>query len=260
MATYLGAVWRCRHFWLSLVKVDLQLRYRRSMLGIGWSLLHPVATTLVLCAVFHEIFNQPVASYLPYLMAGLAWWGYITGVTLRGCGCFVEAESFIRQHPVPMAIYPLRTALGAMIHFLIALTVVLILVWSFKGFANLAVLPALFVGVAILLVFGWAVALLAGYINTIFRDVQHLSEIGFQILFYLTPIMYPPDVLTRARMGWLLRYNPLHPFLKLIREPLVEGRLPPVRNYWAAAAMTILVTALASLILGRLQRRVILYL
>jgi ABC-type polysaccharide/polyol phosphate export permease len=159
-----------------------------------------------------------------------------------------------------MAVYPLRTALGAMIHFLIALTVVLILVWSFKGFANLAVLPALFVGVAILLVFGWAVALLAGYINTIFRDVQHLSEIGFQILFYLTPIMYPPDVLTRARMGWLLRYNPLHPFLKIIREPLVEGRLPPVRNYWAAAAMTIMVTTVASLILGRLQRRVILYL
>src|SRR6516164_6977070 len=219
MRTYLADVWRYRHFWLSLVRMDLQVRYRRSVLGIGWSLLQPIATALVLCMVFHQIFHVPIREYVPFLLAGLAWWAYVTGVIGRGCQCFVEAESYIRQHPVPMAVYPLRTALGAMIHFVIALAVVLILTWCFHGFGNVSALPILIVSLALLLVFGWSIAVLAGYVNSVFRDIQHLSEIGFQILFYLTPIIYPPESLARTRLARLVEYNPLVPFLRIIREP-----------------------------------------
>jgi lipopolysaccharide transport system permease protein len=260
MNTYVSEVWRCRQFWLSLVRMDLQTRYRRSVLGIGWSLLHPIATTVVLCAVFHEIFHEPIRDCVPRLMAGLAFWAYVTGVIGRGCQCFVEAESYIRQHPVPMAIYPLRTVLGAMIHFLIALTVALILTWCFKGFGNLAALPSLLAGLAILLFFGWAAAVVAGYVNTIFRDIQHLTDIVFQILFYLTPVMYKPFVLENNGMGWLLRCNPLAHLLKLIHDPLVEGTLPSWRAYVAGMATVVMVSAIAGLLLGRLQRKVILYL
>jgi len=260
MQGYLASVWRCRYFWLSLVKMDLQLRYRRSMLGVGWSLLHPVASTLVLCVAFHEIFHTPVRQYVPFLMAGFAWWGFISGVTIRGCSCFVEAESYIRQHPVPMAVYPLRTALGGMIHFLIALGVVLILTWCFRGFGNLHALPFLAVSVVLLLVFGWSVAVLAGYVNSVFRDIQHLSEIFFQILFYLTPIIYPPESLARTRLAQLVEYNPLVSLLTMVREPLLDGRIPDMATIEAAVVTTLLVTAGAMLLLGRLQKRVILYL
>jgi ABC-type polysaccharide/polyol phosphate export permease len=260
MGAYFAEVWSCRYFWLSLVKMDLQLRYRRSMLGIGWSLLHPVASTVVLCIAFHEIFHISIREYVPLLMAGLAWWGFISGVTIRGCQCFVEAESYIRQHPVPMAVYPLRTVLGAMIHFLIALTVVMILTWCAHGVNNVPTLPVLAVGLALLLVFGWSVAVLAGYVNSVFRDIQHLSEIGFQILFYLTPIIYPPESLARTRLARLVEYNPLVPFLRIIREPLLMGSIPPFSTYCAAVVPTLFVTVAAILVLGRLQNRVILYL
>jgi lipopolysaccharide transport system permease protein len=260
MTTYLTDVWQSRHFWLSLVAMDLQTRYRRSVLGIGWSLLHPLATTLVMCAVFHKIFHVPVEDFVPSLMAGLACWAYFTGSVSRGCQCFVEAESYIRQHPLPMAIYPLRTVLGAMIHFLIALAVVLLLCWCFKGFGNLAALPVLAVGLVLLLVFGWAAAVVAGYVNTIFRDIQHLTDIVFQILFYLTPIMYPEKVLAENHMEWVLRYNPLVHLLKLIRTPLVDGTIPSWRAYGAALTTVLGLAAVATLLLGRLQRKVVLYL
>src|SRR5580704_5063239 len=97
MGAYFAEVWRSRFFWLSLVKMDLQLRYRRSMLGIGWSMLYPLANTLVLCIAFHEIFHQSIRDYVAYLMLGLTWWGYMSGVTVQGCQCFVDAESYIRQ-------------------------------------------------------------------------------------------------------------------------------------------------------------------
>jgi ABC-type polysaccharide/polyol phosphate export permease len=260
MWAYSVEVWRSRYFWLSLVKMDLVTRYRRSVLGIGWSLLHPVASTLVLCVAFHEIFHTPVRTYAPFLMAGLAWWGYVSGVTIRGCQCFVEAESYIRQHPLPMAVYPLRTALGGMFHFLIALGVVLMMVWCFRGFANLRALPVLGVSLVLLLVFGWAVAVLAGYVNSVFRDIQHLSEIGFQILFYLTPIIYPPTSLASTRLAGLVKYNPLVSFLTIVREPLLNGTIPPLATFGAAGLTTLVVTLAAMLVLGRLQKRVILYL
>jgi ABC-type polysaccharide/polyol phosphate export permease len=260
MRKYLAGVWRSRFFWLSLVKMDLQLRYRRSVLGIGWSLVQPLASTLVLCIAFHEIFHTPVRQYVPFLMAGLSWWGYISGVTIRGCGCFVEAESYIRQHSLPMAVYPLRTALGAMIHFAIALSVVLIMVWYFRGFANLQALAILPFSLALLLLFGWSVALLAGYVNSLFRDIQHLSDIGFQVLFYLTPIIYPPESLAQTRLAQLVNYNPLVPFLAIIRDPLLEGRVPSLRTFAQAALATLIVMAAAILMLRRLQKRVILYL
>jgi ABC-type polysaccharide/polyol phosphate export permease len=261
MGRYFADVWKCRYFWLSLVKMDLQLRYRRSVLGIGWSLLHPVASTIVLSIAFHEIFHLSIRDYASFLMAGLAWWGYISGVTIRGCQCFVEAESYIRQHPVPMAVYPLRTALGGMIHFVIALAVVLVLTCCLRGFATLPALPVLAVSLVLLLVFGWSVSVLAGYVNSVFRDIQHLTEIGFQILFYLTPIIYTPKTLEDTpRLAMLVNNNPLGALLTIVREPLLKGTVPEFNTFIAAVVPTVILTAAALLVLGRLQKRVILYL
>jgi lipopolysaccharide transport system permease protein len=260
MRAYVAEIWRHRHFWLSLVRMDLQARYRRSVLGIGWSLLLPIATTAVLCAAFYKLLNVPIRDYVPFLMAGLAWWGYVTTAIGRGCGCFVEAEGYIRQHPVPMAVYPLRTALGAMIHFVIATVVVIALTWWLKGPANLTKLPFVVPGLMIQLVFGWAAAVVAGYVNTIFRDVQHLTDIAFQILFYATPVMYPPDVMERADIVWLLRYNPLAHLLKVVRDPLISGMIPSWRAYGVSILFTLCTVAVAILLLGRMQRKVVMYL
>jgi lipopolysaccharide transport system permease protein len=240
--------------------MDLQLRYRRSMLGIGWSLLHPLASTLVLCVAFHELFHIQVREYVPFLMLGLSWWGYVSGVTVQGCQCFVDAESYIRQHSIPMAVYPLRNALGNMIHLVIALGLVLIMVWCFRGFGNVPALLVLPFGLGLLLMFGWSISVLVGYVNAAFRDIQHLTNIFFQVLFYLTPIIYPPESLSQTRLGQLVAYNPLVPFLEIIRQPLLEGRVPPLGTFLSAFLATLLVTGLAAALLQRLQKRVILYL
>ncbi|HLJ92057.1 MAG TPA: ABC transporter permease [Gemmataceae bacterium] len=262
MDTYIAEVWRSRFFWLSLVKMDLQLRYRRSMLGIGWSLLYPLANTVVLCVAFHEILriSQPVREYVPFLMVGLTWWGYVSGVTIQGCQCFVDAESYIRQHSIPMAVYPLRTALGNMIHFLIALTIVIAMVACLNGVRNGLALATLPFSLVLLLVLGWAVSVLAGYINTAFRDIQHLLNIGFQVLFYLTPIIIPPTDLAQTKLGQVVEYNPLVPFLAIIREPVLNGRVPSLGTFVSATVTTLVIATAALLSLQRLQKRVVLYL
>ncbi len=261
MGDYLRAVWRCRYFWLSLVKMDLRTRYRRSVLGLGWSLLQPLAMTAILCTVFHKLFDKSVHEYAPLLLSGLACWNYIVYVTQFGCQCFYQGEGYIRQYPAPLAIYPLRTALGGLVHFLIALGMVVALVWGLDGFGNLARLPALLPGVLLLFALVWSLALLAGFANVYFRDTQHLTEVGFQILFYATPIIYEAEWLEKKGLGWWVQCNPLVPFLRLIREPILEGgRMPSAETYLAAAVIAAAAVALAGYSLSRLERRLIFYL
>ena len=260
MGSYFQAVWRCRYFWLSLVKMDLRSRYRRSVLGLGWSLLHPLAMTAILCTVFHHLFRMDPTDYGPYLLAGLAFWNYLLTVTLHGCQCYFLAEVYIRQYPVPLAVYPLRVTLGAMFHFLVTLGVVLALAWYFRGLPNPAALLSLVPSVAVFFALGWAVAVLAGLATVFFRDVQQLSEVGFQILFYTTPILYTTQTLYDNGLGWLVACNPLIAFLNLIREPILDGRVPAAGTYAVALLATSAAAVVAGLALARLQRTLIFHL
>src|SRR5437588_550342 len=168
MLAYLRAVWRCRYFWVSLVKMDLRTRYRRSILGLGWSLLNPIAMTCILCLAFGTVLKVDVRHYAPFLFAGLATWNYIQTTALNGCQCFFQGESYIRQHPTPLAIYPLRTALGGTIHFLIALGVTLLLAAICKGLGSWVGLLSLIPTIILLFVFAWSVAILMGFANVHF--------------------------------------------------------------------------------------------
>jgi ABC-type polysaccharide/polyol phosphate export permease len=265
MVSYLAAIWRCRYFWLSLVKNDLRTRYRRSVLGMGWSLLHPICMTAILTAVFSKVFNdKPVSEYAPYVLAGLAAWNYILTVVNHGCHCFFLGESYIRQYPAPLAIYPLRTALGGTVHFLLALLVVVLFSWKLNGFQGASALASLVPTILLLFVFAWSAAVLAGVANVYFQDTQHLTEVGFQMLFYATPIIYDDELFNKLlqsyKLGWFLNMNPLVPLLKLVRQPILHGNAPSWENFMVAAMIVLVTLAAAGWTLSRLQRRLIFHL
>jgi ABC-type polysaccharide/polyol phosphate export permease len=264
MAAYLKDIWSYRYFWLSLVKIDLRARYRRSVIGIGWSLLRPVVMTIVLCAVFRRLFRPAdVWDYAPYLLTGLACWDYITTATKQGCQCFFQGESYIRQHPAPIAIYPLRIALGETVHFFFALLVVLGLAWYAKGgFGSLPALASLLPTLLLLFALVWALALIAGFANVYFQDTQHLCDVVFQIVFYATPIIYyEQDLGVGGRLHWLVTHcNPLVPFLDLMRDPILRGKVPSLDTYAAAAAALAAVGGVAAVLCARLERRIIFHL
>lgn len=260
MAGYLVSVWQARYFWLSLVLLDLQTRYRRSVLGLGWSLLQPIILTVILHTVFHPIFWNTVEDYALYVLSGLVFWNYFTSNTILGCHCFLHAEGYIRQHPLPLAIFPLRTALGGLIHFLLALGVVLAVAGCTRGWVAPLALLSLLPSIVLLFGLAWAMALLAGFANVLFRDTEHLVQVIFQVLFYLTPIFYPAQMLHHYPLGWLLQGNPVQVFLQLLRQPLLENAVPSLATYGLATAIVGAVGGLAAMVLHRLQRQLIFYL
>ncbi len=258
MVAYIKAIWGCRYFWLSLVKMDLRSRYRGSLLGIGWSLLHPIAMTTIICIAFGALFEAPIEKFAPYLMAGLTFWSFISTVTVGGCQSFFNGESYIRQHPAPMAIYPLRTMLGGAFHYSLGLMLVIALAGVMRGYENAWPLFTLIPTLMLLLLFGWSLAILFAVINVRFRDTNHLTEIGLQIMFYLTPVMYYPDLLLKRGVGTFLYFNPMVPFLELLRKPICDCEVPDPTTYLIAAAI-VLVSSTAAVVALRSQERQVIF-
>lgn len=256
-ARYSGDVWRRRHFWLSLARLDLEMRYRDSILGIAWSLLNPLGMTAVLCFAFGAIFNQPFHSYLPFMLCGIASWNFLSGACLEGCHSIRGGEKFMRVYPVPIAVYALRTLCSQLFHFSILLGVSVGLSWILLGFHNLAVLPVLLPVMLILALFGLSLILLFGIFDIHFPDNKHMLQVGLQMLLYLLPIMYPPSGIQNRLFRAVLEYNPLASFIVLVRSPIVDGRVPGAGVWLTASATTLLTFALACWMVRRFERTII---
>jgi lipopolysaccharide transport system permease protein len=216
--------------------------------------------TAVLCVVFCPLFKADFREFAPFLLVGLAFWNFLVSTSCQGCQCFFQGEAYIRQQSAPLAIYPLRTVLGTSIHGLAALAVALVLTGITQGLHDLPALASLVPTLGLIFLLGWAVALCCGMTNVVFQDTQHLVEVLFQILFYLTPIMYPAKLLAERRIGWLMKFNPLAAFVELLRAPILDGHLPSSGAYLTALTTVVVLLGAATLVLSRFERRLIFYL
>ena len=257
MLAYASNVWQFRYFWGSLVRMDIRSRYRGSWLGAGWSLLHPLAMSAVMCLVFHKLFGLSIQEHLPLLVSGLVFWQFISQCAVGGTHCLVAGEAYLRQVPAPMAIYPLRTALAATFHLFLTFAVVLTGNAMINGLYDPSSVLAIVPTIPMLILFGWSLAVLTGFAYAYFPDMQHLIEIGLQILFYATPIIYPAEMLRNRGMGWLMDWNPLTALVDVVRLPLLGRGLAHPASYGVAFGLIALCAGLAVLTLNRLERKVI---
>jgi lipopolysaccharide transport system permease protein len=255
---YLNRIWQLRYFWFFLVSNDLRNRYRRSFLGIGWSLVRPLGMTVVFCVVFAKLFNLSMVDYAPFLLVGMTIWQFFTESLTGGCQSFLAGSAYIKQQQVPLAIFPLRTVLGTGFHTLVALAMALAFVLLFKGFTNPLTLLALVPAFVLLLLLGWFLAILSGTLHSHFPDTQHLLEISLQILFYLTPVLYRAETMAhRGRLLWFLEINPLTALLALFRSPILDGEWPAPHHLQISLLLVGVAGLLAMTALKKLERTLV---
>ena len=258
---YLTRIWALRYFWFSLVLNDVKSRYKRSFLGIGWSLIRPLAMTILFCIVFGQLFNLEVAEYAPHLLIGMTIWQFFTESLNLGCQSLTGGSTYLRQQVVPLAIFPLRTVLGSTFHLLIALALAIGVTLLFRRTFDPLILLHLIPALLLLFLLGWSLAILAGIMQTHFPDTQHILEIGLQFLFYLTPIVYKPESLaSRTNLAWLVDLNPMTSLLALFRTPIMEGTPPSLQHVGISVAVLVVVGASAILALRKLERNLIFWL
>jgi lipopolysaccharide transport system permease protein len=260
----LATVWRFRHFWLSLAGMDLRVRYRRSILGIGWSVLHPVVMTVVFCVAFASwLGSGDWQTAAPFYLAGLAVWDVIKHSAVQGSLTFLRNEPYIRQSPLPLTVYTLRTTLGTATHFGIALGVGIVASGILHPSDHLTPLYAVWAVVpaaGLLAVFCWAVTALCAIANVFFHDTQHLADVVLGIGFFLTPIVYPKDRLAERGLGFVADANPVVAFLDVIRDPILTGDPPSTAAFAKAAGLTVVAAVAAVAAFARFERRLVFHL
>jgi ABC-type polysaccharide/polyol phosphate export permease len=247
------ALWRV---WWRLGLQDLRLRFRRSVLGVGWILVQLVVMILAVGVVYGSLFGQDLRTFLPFLTAGLVVWGFLTATVVEGGQAFVASEGYIKQIGLPIHVYVLRffvvVAIAAAINFL-AYALLAAIYRVPIGWGLLWIIP----GLVLLGLIGLFLMVIFSHVNTRYRDTTHLASVALQVMFYVTPVIWPPELLRNRPLGWIVDVNPLYHILEVIRQPLLASHAASGSNYLVSLAVTACLGALASIVVARYSRRVV---
>ena len=262
MTTYLD-LYRYRELFGSLFRRDLRAKYKGSVLGLAWSLAHPVVLMLVYLFVFSVMLKiQPANTdhYWLFLLSGLPVWVFFATSVQSASRSLLENANLIRKVRFPRQLVPLSVVATEVVAFVAMTVIVLFLALWFQPESRDLAWLAIPVG-ALIVVFTAGVALAIASLNAIFRDVEFVVTAALLPWFFLTPILYQLDDLPGAQSRpWLVDLlhwgNPLTPAVESYRTPLYEGQLPPTGDlvYLVVAAGVAL--ALGALVFRSVDDRI----
>ena len=219
---------RFKHLLKQLVRRDFVSRYRKSILGVLWSLLNPLLTMLVITMVFSYLFRRQIEFFPVYLLGGQLVYGFFNESTTRAMNSIISHEGILKKIYVPKYIFPMSTVLSSLVNVafsFIAFIIVFVAVRApFRWTMLLLPIPIIYT-----FVFSLGVAMLMSSLAVFFRDLTYLYSIFTLLLMYLTPIFYPVDILP-DRVIPLIGFNPLYHFVDYFRALSLNGTVP---NLWS---------------------------
>ncbi|MGH9938808.1 MAG: ABC transporter permease, partial [Blastocatellia bacterium] len=224
-----------------LIARNIKTRYKRSALGILWTMLNPLMMMIVLTFVFSEIFRGSIVSksYSAYALAGLLLWNFFAQTTLGAMSELVWGGGLLRRIYLPRAIFAVSALGTSLVNLLLSLVplFIIILVTGVPIRPVALVLPGPIILTAM---FALGVALFLSRIAAYFHDVMEMYQILLTAWMYLTPIIYPKEIIPE-RFRWLFKINPMYHLMEVFREPLTVGTMAGPKT-WAAAAVAAVLT------------------
>jgi ABC-type polysaccharide/polyol phosphate export permease len=215
---------RFRHLIRMMVRRDFVSRYRKSVLGVLWSLLNPLLTMLVMTMVFSYIFARQIENFPVYLLSGQIIFGFFSESTNQAMGSVISSGAIIRKVYVPKYIFPLVRIISSLVNlmfsFIAFLIVFLVTRAPFHWTMMLIPIPIIYV-----FVFSLGIGLLLSSLSVFFRDLSYLYGIFLTLLMYLTPLFYPVEILP-ARLLPFMGFNPMYQFIDYFRNLVLHGTIP----------------------------------
>lgn len=242
---------------INLVRKDISIKYRRSILGILWSVLNPLMMMIVITSVFRNLFKVSIENFPMYYLTGSLLFNFMSEATSSSMGCILGAGGLIRKVYIPKYIFPLEKCLFALINALFSFAAVLIMIpvlhapihWTMLLF----LVPMLFV-----LVFSIGVGFILSALTVFFRDINHLYSVWIIAWMYLTPIIYPVEILPKS-MAAFMELNPMYHYVDYFRQLAIYGHIPGARETMICAVFSVSFFVLGLLVFKRTQDRFILY-
>lgn len=236
LISFFKNLYESRYIIKGLVRQDLKARYRGSALGMLWAIVMPLGMTLIIAAVYSLLWKNDIHYFVPYLFSGLTPWTFLTVCCDMGALAYIGAEGYIKQIPVHIEIFPVRTTTVAFINnllfglvayfvTLICLSPHMLTPWT------LTLIPAL----ALFYLFGLSMGMIAATAQVYIRDYAPLQSLIFQAMFYVTPILYDFNMLSEMGFSVIYRANPFFYLIQVMRDALMGQQPNPV--FWGTAAV-----------------------
>ena len=246
-------IYRYREAVRNLVARDLKVRYSNSALGIVWSLFSPLLMTVVYYVVFTYLVQNGIQKFPVYIMAGLMPWTYFTS-SLIGATLAISANGhLINRVYFPREVLPLANLLSNGVNFLISLVLLfaVIVVFQIPLSASLVWLPVI---VLIQTVLSFGLGLLLAAVNVYFRDTQQLVDVAILAWFFVTPIIYPLDIIKNSTLKLVLQIvNPMAGLVVAYQHVLYSGDWPQLSLLAITALEAVLVLVVGALVFRRLS-------
>lgn len=222
---------------LQLVRRDLVSRYKRSVLGVAWTMLNPLGTMLVMTVVFSRVFGR-VESYPVYVLTGLIAWNYFSQTTRHCMDSTLWGSSLFGKIFLPRTAFIVSSVGTGVVNLLISLIPLLIIMFVTKFQLHLSaiILPVPIIFIA---AFSMGLGLLLSAYSVFFPDIAEMYSILLTAWMYLTPVIVPEDTLAGILNGWLLKLNPMYYMVKIFRLVLYDGQFPTLSMLLMAAGISV---------------------
>ncbi len=242
----------------SLVSKDFKLKYRRSMLGVLWSVLNPLLMMCVLAAVFTNVLKfGDVENFPMYLILGNVLFALMADSTSGAMTSILESAPLIKKIRISKMIFPLEKVLFQLVNFAISLIAVVIVMVFFRIPPTLCLL-ALPVLLVYMLLFCAGLGMLLGALAVFFRDVCHLWSVVITAWTYATPLFYPisllPDWMQQAEV-----FNPMYHYVTYFRDIAMYGQWPGIKENLVCLGIALLSFAIGFFVFKRSEKKFILY-
>ena len=221
-----------------LVGRDIKIKYRRSVLGVLWTLLNPLFMMIVLSVVFSNLFKFDIENFPLYLLSGQIIFNFFNDTTTTSMGAIIGNASLIKKIYVPKYLFVLSRVVSSVINLMASFTALMLVMLAMRVEMHwtviLSAIPILF-----LVAFSLGIGLILAAITVKFRDIMHLYSVFTTALMYLTPVIYPMSILPRW-LSIVVRANPITNILIMFRDVMLYGRLPSVEGIVIALVETTL--------------------
>lgn len=236
----LREVVRFRNLILQLTRRDVVARYKRSVLGIAWTMLNPLGMMLVLTIAFSQILRFNIPGYPAFVLSGLIAWNFFAQTTTAAMVNLVWGGSLLRRIYIPRSSFALAAMGTGVVNVLLSLVPLLIIVWV-VGIPIHFTLLFLPVSLLLLMAFSLGVGLIISTWAVYFPDVAEMYQIFLSAWMYLCPIIYNEEMLPEQLKFWLPRLNPMYGLIRLFRLPIYDGRLPTWDEFWPSLVISVTV-------------------
>ena len=223
---------------LGLMIVNIaKSRYKRSVLGVLWTLMNPVLHTVVLTVAFANIFRSSLPNYAVYVLSGMVCWNLFTVTTVYAMNSLIWGGSILGRIYIPRTIFAAAAVGNGLTSFGLALVPLVGIMVVMRQPWTVALISVPF-AVLLLTAFVFGVSLLVSSIAVLYTDFVEFYQVMVQALFFLTPIMYPKEILP----GWalaLMHFNPMYNLVEMFRQPVYYGQLPDMPTTLSASMTSV---------------------